>query len=333
MLNVEERKSVQLDQVQAFVLSWLPGESLYSLMARNHFLRGLSSADAVISDFFGTRNGASLHNDLREIDVFAKRTEEALGTADQVLNEHTLYRFYKIFMTEGEKKLIEARRKPAKNMLNFPLALAVGSFRAYHPLKGCPDCVAEDQKKIGMSYWRLAHQYPGNWMCQRHDRPLLLATLPPPPQHGFTWVTPGMQSFHAPAVHLQEEHDLAKFKWLAEFIHALTVDTEAGIMRVAEQKEKFRAFAASAGILTPQGKLRSIHLSSALDLSKSLLEFVLQFKGSDDFVSLPSTLDESHHLLTRYLSSTRKLQAVERLMLTAWSATQFESFGEPWQNE
>ncbi|MRW90067.1 hypothetical protein GJ699_08740 [Duganella sp. FT80W] len=318
-----DRRVAQLDPIEGLVLDWLPGESLYSLIARNHFLRGMAAPEAVISDFFGTASGTSLHDDLREIDVFARRTEEALGTAEYVLNYHTHYRFYKIFLSGSDKRLIEARRKPAANMLNFPLGLSVGRFRAYHPLKGCPDCVREDQKNIGMSYWRLAHQYPGAWICLEHARPLLVAAPPLAQRQGFHWLTPGMQDFCPLPIHLQTQQDVDNFKWLTEFINALTLNNEDGTIQVAEARGKFQHEARAAGVLTPHAKLRSIHISNALDLSKSFHEFLTRFRRCVDFAWLPSTLDESHSLLSRYASPLRKIQPVEQLLLAAWCSTRF----------
>lgn len=37
----------------------------------------------------------------------------------------------------------------------------------------CPQCAAEDEARLGFSYWRRSHQLPGRLVCERHDTPLL----------------------------------------------------------------------------------------------------------------------------------------------------------------
>lgn len=37
----------------------------------------------------------------------------------------------------------------------------------------CPHCVAEDEARLGFSYWRRSHQLPGRLLCGTHGTPLL----------------------------------------------------------------------------------------------------------------------------------------------------------------
>src|SRR5471030_1327260 len=153
----------QLSPISGPILDWLPGESLYSLIARNHYYRGHQDPLHIVYAFFGTSVGKSRQMDMTEIDVLVARTEGSLGTAQQVLEERTLLRFYRIFM-EGDR-FFEPGRLSTDSTLKFPMGLQTGRFRIQHPLKGCSVCLEQDARDIGFQYWRLSHQFLGLWVC------------------------------------------------------------------------------------------------------------------------------------------------------------------------
>jgi hypothetical protein len=116
----------RLPSIHGPVLDWLPGESLYSLISRNHFYRGHMLPSHTVHAFFGSLTGKSLQQELTEIDMFTTRTECRLGNAQQVLEERTLLRFYRVFMSAKDQRLIEPGRKSPDSMLKFPMVCALG---------------------------------------------------------------------------------------------------------------------------------------------------------------------------------------------------------------
>jgi putative transposase len=65
-------------------MNWLPGESLYSLIARNHYYRGHQTPSHTVHALFGTLSGKSLQTDMTEVSVFVVRTEGRLGTVQRI---------------------------------------------------------------------------------------------------------------------------------------------------------------------------------------------------------------------------------------------------------
>lgn len=91
-------------------------------------------------------------------------------TLQSIINDHTLYGFYKAFFTEGKRT----------NVLN---AMIYGADGNIHKLAGinttslkrptfphfCPVCAQRDLSIFGQAYWHRIHQIPGIQICPEHQ--------------------------------------------------------------------------------------------------------------------------------------------------------------------
>lgn len=312
-------KDAQLKPIQGPILNWLTGENLYSLLARNHYYRGHPKPVDTIKVFFGTSTGRSLHDSLSEIEVFVAKTEGHLGTATYILDEHTLMRFYRIFVNQYEGQRIRQSGKSAQTMLKYPFALWTGRFRTMHPLKACPICAQNDQTNIGMSYWRLTHQFPGVWVCLEHDHPLLSASIKPTSQERFLWLTPGMQEFSEIPQYLKGHKNFERFKSLSEFIIWIVSNREFGVMYIAECRTRFLNYLEETDMLTLKMKLRiANNRNKVSDLCQQFTDFVDIFRNCPEFADLPKNVETSYRFLSRYLSGQSLLKPSEQLAVTSW---------------
>ncbi|XLZ68601.1 TniQ family protein [Massilia sp. SR12] len=319
--NFAANQAAQLAPIEGIVLAWQEGESFYSLLARNHQIRGAMAPWHTIKAFFGTASGGSLHEDHSELDVFVAKTEGVLGTADHILKTHTLFRYFRLFMSSSQRKQVESGRRSAKKMLNFPLALSLGGFRGVQPLKGCAACCLADMEKSGMPYWRLTHQYPGIWICPEHDLPLQLSAQEPANQTGFHWLTPAPEDFAPIHSHLTKSEFFEKFQWLSELIASLTLDCDAGAMRVAAERKRLISYAQSLRVLTPRGRLRSQRTDGIPELVASFTQFADTYRVCKEFHHLPVDPEPTYRLLARHLNGKSELCPSERIILTAWSVS------------
>jgi hypothetical protein len=228
----------QLCPISGPVLNWLPGESLFSLIARNHYYRGHQNPIHTIHAFFGTLNGRRPQDGRTELDVFVTRTEGYLGTQEQVLEERTLFRFYRIFSSEREGSQAERSGQGLNSMLKTPMNLATGHFSTKHPLKACPVCLEQDQEKIGMQYWRLAHQFPGVWVCLEHDCGLQEVTVKPKAQHRFLLQTPTAGKLQPISEVFSDREAFKKLRELTRLILSVTSDEEQGKKQLAAARER-----------------------------------------------------------------------------------------------
>lgn len=174
----EERPAEQSAVAPAIVpitrpmLGWLPErEYLFSLVSRNHAYWGYRAAADTVGVFFGTRKERALGPACSDVEYLVARTEGCLGSPIEIFQNHTLFRFYRLFMKPSEvKNLLAPSSTTAESQLKYPMALWNGLFTARHPLKACIECMEADLADLGMPYWRLSHQYPGVWICLAHKR-------------------------------------------------------------------------------------------------------------------------------------------------------------------
>jgi hypothetical protein len=319
--NTSEKRS-QLSAFEGHLFDWLPGETLFGLLSRHHRSRGhIESADT-IERFFGTRNGVSLHDGMSSLDVLVTKTAGRLGSMKSILEEHTLQRFYRSFMSERESALLESARPRAETILKFPLNLWTGSFSALHPHKACLVCMEGDLENFGVAYWRLAHQYPGVWVCLDHNRPLLLAPMVQKEAQRFMWRNPGEQKFQKAPVHLTQKASFIDFVWLAELVSS-KLTSNSGRILVDSTRLKFSKRLYKDGKLTPTHKLRSPDNGEIANLCNRFLRFVDKYRDAAEFASMPATVSSGHRLLSRYANGKSRLKPLEQLLICAWVIAEF----------
>jgi hypothetical protein len=178
------------------VTTWLPDELLYSLASRFHRISGNPSAASTCQQLFGHAFRGSQHDLPSHLDEFVHRTRGAFGTAHELIHQHTILPFYFPFRSDIDKTdAIAAVRGNGIGSLKFRLGLLTSRFRANHPLKACMACMAEDRQRHGVAYWHRSHQFPGVWVCARHETLLHEATVKATGVGRFLW-------------HLPDEHAL-----------------------------------------------------------------------------------------------------------------------------
>ncbi|WP_084545331.1 TnsD family Tn7-like transposition protein [Derxia gummosa] len=98
--------------------------------------------------------------------------------ADELLSQHTMFPYAVAYMTRDVKAAFRTKAlslQPGQECLGS-LTKSVSHGVPYR--RFCPDCVRQDLRMYGESYWRRAHLLPGALVCLRHHKPLKTANLP-----------------------------------------------------------------------------------------------------------------------------------------------------------
>lgn len=90
-------------------------------------------------------------------------------TADRLIDDYTLWRFYAPFISPERALLVrnEMRSGTGKH-LRERLGLKATRIKLPSRLRFCPECVKEDRKRNRETYWHRIHQATGVEVCQRH---------------------------------------------------------------------------------------------------------------------------------------------------------------------
>lgn len=179
--------------------NWMPGETLYSLISRYHWILGNRRPDQTCRALFGHPRRGSSHDFPANIDEFATRTSGAVGDSRSIILERTLLPYYFPFRTAADRdNAVAAARMSGLGSLKGRLGILASRFGAAHPLKACSQCIELDQVEHGTSYWHRDHQWPGVWICPKHDAPLLRGLAKVNSQGRFHLLLPVEVEFAAP---------------------------------------------------------------------------------------------------------------------------------------
>ena len=183
--------SEQLQLLAEPLLVPLPGESLFSLCSRHHALWGHPTSRPTSVALFGGARSGTQHDLPSHLESLARRTDGQWGDAATLATHRTLLRFYAPFLEERvHDHAVASMRGHSVAHLKFRLGLLTSRFRANHPLKACQQCLGEDRRQHGWTYWHLEHQYPGVWVCPCHGTPLLESQLKSTGVERFQWHLP-----------------------------------------------------------------------------------------------------------------------------------------------
>lgn len=151
------------------LLARMPDETLFSWVSRLNAFWGLPSSNQTCHTIFGQ----SVHNICHAFPDHLIKIKLLIGndsSTDAFLMEGTLLGFYRAFLSQAA---FESARSDL--LLGWGRSLSKRlSWLGYqkwihHPLKACPKCIEEDRSQTGWSYWHMAHQWPGVWICRIHN--------------------------------------------------------------------------------------------------------------------------------------------------------------------
>lgn len=298
------------------MLDWLPDETLFSLISRNHSLWGSADPSRTASLLFsGSRRGTQ-HDLPGHLRAFAAVTEGRLGDAASIARERTLLRFYRGFLPEIDERTAVADMCAGNvKHLKLRLGLLTSRFRANHPLKACLNCVLEDVARWGWAYWHLSHQFPGVWCCAEHGTPLCESLLKSTGVQRFFWILPGTN-------HLRtwSPEEAEKFSVHQQAVLGLTrLITE--IVRCADTRridlallhELYRRRIGELGWLKRGGQFNWALISEAFLLHVRELRFIPELQ------TLPETPEQAAVQLGRILRSPRSgTHPLRHLVIINW---------------
>ena len=157
-----------------------PDELFYSILTRYHIRSGNKSFNQSLLEVLGHSPqqlcNLELPNNLeflvKHLPVASKYSIESL------IYNHTLYSFYKIFLTLPEAFLLKElmRKKTGKPIFQVARMAVSDKRENRQALRFCHQCFEEDFQKYGEVYWHRTHQTPGICICLTH-RTILQGSL------------------------------------------------------------------------------------------------------------------------------------------------------------
>lgn len=149
----------------------LPGEALYSLVARYHSLS--AQADGVTTKrLLGT---PTLSPTLpRSLDRLVEAVEGRWGTLEQIIERHTAYPYFAHFLTPSRAQhVIERMRTLPGARPRRVVGFQGGRIAPVRNVRMCPVCVNTQMRDHGAAYWVTAQQLPAVVVCHEHHADLI----------------------------------------------------------------------------------------------------------------------------------------------------------------
>jgi hypothetical protein len=316
-----EMESAELFDLPLSLLGWLPGETLFSLVSRQHAFWGYASAGETAYILFGQRHAGIHHDFPSSLDELFARTDGVLGVPDELALNRTLLSYYRPFASERLiADCIQMMRGKSVSHLKYRLGLLTSRFRANHPLKACSACMEQDRHDAGWAYWHLEHQYPGVWFCEPHGEPLYESTVKSTGVNRFQWSLPNRCNLTRDWV--EGVTDASALKKLSSMtLNLFRRNRSPGWLDGAHVVPVLRDAILQRGWLTPNGNLRS----SAL--APSYLDWCQSLRGPLELDALPRTPSEASSQLGRLLRTWRSGTHPLRVLVAAsWLFDDAESF-------
>lgn len=296
------------------LLEWLPGETLFSLLSRQHQLSGFTVAARTSERFFGNTCAGAQHDFPNRLATLIQRTNGQFGTLEEIASNRTLLAFYRAFISLDEcRHAMECMAGNSVAHLKLRLGILTSRFRAHHPLKACPECMDEDVLTTGWTYWHLEHQYPGVWVCAKHTRFLLASKFKATGVQRFQWILPRLEA-------LTDEHDFnakevlqQRLLSLAQLIESLVQTGASKPLSMSALYLVYRDNLASRGWITKSGNLRMN------EIAKEFLQHVEPLRLVNEFQGLPRNTQEAFAMLGRMFRPPRTgTHPLRHIVMIGW---------------
>lgn len=169
-MNWDESMGAPLGEL-GFLPDMDDGEILYSWTCHFHRLSGNAHTIDTSRKLFGNISAAFRRDFPSQLKHFELVTQSAFGSARKLARQRSLLGFFAPF--RSKKVVLNIVLSMGGDDIS-PLKLKLGIFQtklgAFHTLKACPDCIAEDMQRNIISKWHLEHQWPSSWVCRKHKR-------------------------------------------------------------------------------------------------------------------------------------------------------------------
>lgn len=155
-----------------FFPALVPGELLYSFLARFGMLRGVTSPKSLMMDLYGRANMIATVDLPNNIDALSRSLPLTAAKTADLIQRHTLFRYYTAFQSGEQREAGLDAMLGSEGSVHFLLGATV--FRTGRPthLQFCPNCLDDQDHEHGFLIWRVEHQLPGVIVCAHHLRRL-----------------------------------------------------------------------------------------------------------------------------------------------------------------
>lgn len=156
-----------------------PDELLYSVFARYHKRTGNIAAKITMEELLGSKTASAVVEFPSHLSELTKRMPAgAKYSIDDFIYQHTLLPIFVPFLPSERVEHIVAEMCANKDVsIQQCTGLIASTIRPFKFLRFCPECLQEEQIRLGESYWHRSHQFPGVFLCTTHKCLLCSSTV------------------------------------------------------------------------------------------------------------------------------------------------------------
>lgn len=157
-------------QAAAWFAAVPDSETLYSCLARLHPASGFHRAESASQFWLGHANGAALTGAPAGLSRLEEVTGGVMKASEKTLRARTVLGPYLALMPQVRRSaLVEKCLGSDPRSATIGAGLALNRVASSQPLRLCRDCLLEQRSALGHGFWRVQHQWPGCWVCEKHQ--------------------------------------------------------------------------------------------------------------------------------------------------------------------
>lgn len=156
----------------AFFPTPAPDEHFYSIAARYHCRIGNRKATQTMNDLLGASYPMTLTSlPCSLAKLYARLPVGSLNTPANIIANNSLFPILRPFVSRDYGQMLEDQmiNTTCHRYLYSALRTIFIASSGKQRLKFCPECVREEMKLHGETYWHRSHQIQGLRICHRHE--------------------------------------------------------------------------------------------------------------------------------------------------------------------
>lgn len=316
-----------VSKIGAVRSTWLPDETLFSLLSRNHILSGNSLSAGTSMDLFGHPLHGTLHDFPSHLGELTKRSGASAGRPSEIIQMRTILALYLRFRDGKFNADVTSRLTDGGvGGLKMELGVAAGRINAAHPLKACALCMTEDITQFGVAYWHLSHQFPGVWICLNHKRLLLESSVKSNGVERFQYLLPTSAKLREFSVGQCDAATTSLLTKIAQIAVGLSKTPSVTYFKREDLRQSYLNELVVRGLAHPGSA--GVRLDIA-EIGASYAKFFTPIRAIPEFSFLAVPNKQVAQQAVRILRKTKTyVHPVRHMLMIAWLFDSFEIFLE-----
>lgn len=233
-----------------------PNELLYSFVARYHKHTLNQSPKYTSEELFRHSMQLAVPDLPLNLGTISNNMNTFMkAPVDKIINDHTFFNFYTNFISLDKRSFVRNTMTTGDNKcaIHMTTGIMASEVKEKQFFNHCTECIKEDIKEFGETYWHLHHQLPGVFVCLEHNTLIKKSCIPFRPKERNLFYPASEEDLLTPCLEISDKKTFNKLQAIAK--HCKILAAKHYSFNLEELQEKYKLLLKKNGFTLRKGAM------------------------------------------------------------------------------